>query len=61
MMVGGDLREDGKVEEEDYAWVFSTDSDSDCNMDRDSDVDSDSCGYDGTCLPDRPPRNFLPS
>ena len=44
------------------AWVFSTDSD----MDRDSDVnsdgdnDGDSCGYDGTCLPDRPPRNFLP-
>ena len=47
--------------------MFSTDSDSDCDMDRDSDVDSDgdndgdSCGYDGTCLPDRPPRNFLPS
>ena len=32
---GWDLREDGKVEEEDYAWVFSTDSDSDCDMDRD--------------------------
>ena len=47
--------------------MFSTNNNSDCDMDRDSDVDSDgdndghSCGYDGTCLPDRPPPNFLPS
>ena len=48
-------------------WVFNTDSDCDCDIDRVSDVDSDganedgdSCGYDGTGLPDRPPRKFLP-
>jgi hypothetical protein len=53
-------RQDGKVGSRlGDDWVFDIDSDSD--VDSDSDNEADSCGYDGPCLPDRPPGKFLPS